>query len=105
ASICYFWLCLNATNIRDNEFMMEWFNSLFILVSRSSDQTVRLWDAATGLHQQTFKGHLDCVNTVAFSPDSSTVMSGSSDRTFAYGMQQPARIDKPLRDIAAMSGR
>jgi hypothetical protein len=50
-------------------------------VSGSDDQTVRLWDTATGAALQTLKGHGSSVNSVAFSPDSKQVVSGSDDRT------------------------
>jgi WD40 repeat protein len=40
------------------------------VVSGSADQTVRLWDAATGAALQTLVGHSDRVTSVAFSPDS-----------------------------------
>jgi len=39
------------------------------VVSGSSDETVRLWDAATGALLQTLKGHSGWVSSVAFSPD------------------------------------
>jgi WD40 repeat protein len=38
-------------------------------VSGSRDETVRLWDAATGALLQTLEGHSDSVTSVAFSPD------------------------------------
>jgi WD40 repeat protein len=38
-----------------------------MLASVSGDNTVRLWDPATGAHKQTLEGHKDCVNSVAFS--------------------------------------
>jgi WD40 repeat protein len=41
------------------------------------DNTVRLWDAATGAALQTLKGHSGQVNSVAFSPDGRQVVSGS----------------------------
>jgi WD40 repeat protein len=47
----------------------------------SGDETIRLWDTATGELQQTLKGHLFSVNSVAFSPDGRIVASGSGDRT------------------------
>jgi WD40 repeat protein len=51
------------------------------VVSGSWDQTVRLWDAATGAALQTLEGHTDSVTSVAFSPDGRQVVSGSGDRT------------------------
>ena len=38
---------------------------------------MKLWDAATGALLRTFEGHSDWVNSVAFSPDGSRVLSGS----------------------------
>jgi WD40 repeat protein len=53
----------------------SWVNSVAFspdgkqVVSGSDDQTVRLWDAATGAALQTLKGHTSLVRSVAFSPD------------------------------------
>ncbi|RYP03115.1 hypothetical protein DL765_010598 [Monosporascus sp. GIB2] len=57
-----------------------------MLASVSYDETVRLWDAATGAHKQTLEGHRGCVNSVAFSPDAFSpngkiIGSASDDRT------------------------
>ncbi|KAG4433647.1 hypothetical protein IFR05_010867 [Cadophora sp. M221] len=51
------------------------------VVSGSDDETVRLWDAATGALQQTLEGHSSWVTSVAFSPDGRQVVSGSDDET------------------------
>jgi WD40 repeat protein len=51
------------------------------VVSGSSDQTVRLWDAATGAPLQMLEGHTDSVYCVAFSPDGKQVVSESGDQT------------------------
>ncbi|KAH8193844.1 hypothetical protein TruAng_011988 [Truncatella angustata] len=49
--------------------------------SASDDQTVRIWDAVTGLERHALKGHTDDVNSVAFSYDGRLVASASDDET------------------------
>ena len=51
------------------------------LASASDDQTVKLWDVATGQEVRTLSGHTDWVNSVAFSPDGRLLASGSQDGT------------------------
>ncbi|MEO1394928.1 MAG: NB-ARC domain-containing protein [Cyanobacteria bacterium J06634_5] len=51
------------------------------LASGSADQTVRVWDVATGQCQQTLTGHNNWVWLVAFSPDGRSLASGSADQT------------------------
>ena len=43
------------------------------------DNTVRLWDVVTGEHRQTLTEHTGSVNSVTFSPDGATLVSGSMD--------------------------
>jgi WD40 repeat protein len=50
-------------------------------VSASTDQTIVLWDVASGQAIRTFNGHTDAVNSVAFTPDESQIISGSADGT------------------------
>ncbi|MYF40699.1 MAG: T9SS type A sorting domain-containing protein [Rhodothermaceae bacterium] len=49
------------------------------LVSGSNDNTIRLWDVATGQEFLRFIGHVSAVNSVVFSPDGTQLASGSND--------------------------
>ncbi|MGJ5672185.1 MAG: caspase family protein [Nostochopsis sp.] len=51
------------------------------IASASNDNSVKLWDAATGKPITTFNGHSDGVFSVAFSPDGKTIASASNDNS------------------------
>ena len=45
------------------------------------DGSIDFWDAETGAHQRTLKGHGWQVNSLVFSSDGGTLVSASSDGT------------------------
>ena len=50
-------------------------------LSGSEDNTVRVWDSATGQCLRVCEGHSGSVHSVAFAPDGKTFLSGSGDGT------------------------
>jgi WD40 repeat protein/serine/threonine protein kinase/DNA-binding XRE family transcriptional regulator len=51
------------------------------LLTGSADQTVKLWEIATGRAIRTLNGHAGEILSVAFSPDGKSMLSGSTDTT------------------------
>jgi hypothetical protein len=51
------------------------------IVSGSYDQTVRVWDAASGKQLLVLRGHEGPVWAAGFSPDGARIVSGSDDKT------------------------
>ncbi|KAJ5642272.1 G-protein beta WD- 40 repeats containing protein [Penicillium lividum] len=66
------------------------------IASGSRDQTIKLWDTATGDLQKTLEGHSDWVRTVAFSPDGKQIASGSDDRTIKLWDTATGDLQKTL---------
>ena len=52
-----------------------------LLASASYDNTVRLWDAKTGMAHGTLEGHSSWVYAVTFSPDCQLLATASRDKT------------------------
>jgi predicted NACHT family NTPase len=58
------------------------------IVSGSSDKTIRVWDASTGIEMlPPLQGHDDQIYSVAFSPDGSKSSLGLVTRPFEFGIQ------------------
>lgn len=51
------------------------------LMATVQDKEIGVWDVATGRSIHDLKGHTQRVNSVAFSPDATTLASGASDNT------------------------
>ena len=65
-----------------------------MLASASEDNTIKLWDLATGRELRTLTGTVNGADAVAFSPDSHTIASGGGDaliRLWDVGSGQPLR--------------
>ncbi|MBW4464529.1 MAG: WD40 repeat domain-containing protein [Pegethrix bostrychoides GSE-TBD4-15B] len=60
-----------------------------LLVSGSQDQTLKLWDAASGNLLATLSGHQSWIRAVAISPDCQTLCSGSAE-----GLLKIWRLDR-----------
>jgi WD40 repeat protein len=65
-----------------------------LLASGSGDQSIKIWNVATGEEQETLKGHTEKVLSVAFSPDGSQLAStgdGALLRLWKLGSSQAAQ--------------
>jgi WD40 repeat protein/serine/threonine protein kinase/tetratricopeptide (TPR) repeat protein len=70
------------------------------LASASEDQTVKVWDAATGREVFSLKGHAGPVSCVVFRPDSRRLASASDDQTVKVWDAASGRELLTLKDHA-----
>jgi WD40 repeat protein len=50
-------------------------------ISASTDQTIKIWDLATGKETASLRGHTAAVKSVAISPDGRQMVSTGEDKT------------------------
>jgi WD40 repeat protein len=68
------------------------------IASGSHDNTICVWDAATGAQMLTLRGHEDIICCVAFSNDGTQIVSGSSDGVVRlWNASSGAQLLPPLR--------
>jgi len=67
------------------------------VVSGSSDNTVRVWNASTGEEEHVLRGHSHWVKSVTVSPDNCHVVSGSWDSTVRIWNISTGKQEQVLR--------
>lgn len=65
------------------------------------DQAIRVWDIHEGTVQRTLSGHRGKINSLDFSPNGETLVSGSDDQTIRLW---DAATGKPVKTIQAHDG-
>jgi WD40 repeat protein/serine/threonine protein kinase len=68
------------------------------LATGSHDNTVRLWEAATGQHMRTLAGHTAYILSVAWSPDGRYLVSGSADKTISVWEVESGQLMQTLAE-------
>jgi len=65
------------------------------VLTRSADNTVRLWEAESGELLATFQGHTGEVNSAVFNPDGRRVLTASGDKTARLWPVLPVGVPPP----------
>jgi len=64
-------------------------------ITGNKDNTVRIWDLATGKCRATLKGHTDIVRSIAITTDTQRILSGSHDDTVRiWAVRQRKQVAK-----------
>lgn len=50
-------------------------------IHAAADATIKIWDTKSGRLEHTLEGHLAGISTIAWSPDSTLLASGSDDKS------------------------
>ena len=79
-----------------------------LLISGSGDQTIKVWNCATGSLKFTLSGHTNSVLTLAISPCDRWLISGSADRTIRIWdlttpFAKPHVIEENCRQITVVA--
>ena len=75
-----------------------------MIVSGSSDNSVKLWDVATGECLQTLEGHEGQVNSVSFSPIDNLIVSSDTDGTVRLWEVTKGECLKVLQEYSGFVG-
>jgi WD40 repeat protein len=70
------------------------------LASAAGDNTVKVWEAATGKEQLTFRGHRGRATYVAFTPNGERLLSAAEDKTIKVWERKTGKETLGLKDIA-----
>ena len=79
-----YWISAGGQRLRGHEAPVrdvDWSSNGQMLVSGSDDETVRIWDEASGEQIAILEGHTGAITSVSWSPDERLLASGSSDGT------------------------